>query len=117
MALAAATVDAGETVFSDFAKLLAGLRATDSLSWPLRCSDQVDRIGTVIFEISVHTINDIMTSHQSWQDVGLGASGETYLVGEDLLLRNQSRFLIEDRERYLEMIPQDWHTGGHRTAD
>jgi PAS domain S-box-containing protein len=45
-----------------------------------------------------------MTSNEAWADVGLGASGETYLVGHDLLLRNQSRFLIEDRDQYLEMI-------------
>jgi PAS domain S-box-containing protein len=103
VALTATKVDAGETVFSDFAKYLPALgRPTAFVAAPVFGSN--DRIGTVIFEISVDTINDIMTSHQSWQDVGLGASGETYLVGEDLLLRNQSRFLIEDREQYIEMI-------------
>jgi HAMP domain-containing protein len=103
VALAATNVEVGETVFSDFEKYLPALgRPTAFVAAPVfRLSE---RIGTVIFEISIYTINDIMTSHQSWQDVGLGVSGETYLVGEDLLLRNQSRFLIEDRERYLEMI-------------
>jgi len=103
VALAATNVEVGETVFSDFEKYLPALgRPTAFVAAPVfRLSE---RIGTAIFEISIYTINDIMTSHQSWQDVGLGVSGETYLVGEDLLLRNQSRFLIEDRERYLEMI-------------
>jgi PAS domain S-box-containing protein len=103
VALAATKVEAGETVFSDFEKYLPALgRPTAFVAAPVFGSSE--RTGTVIFEISVDTINDIMTSHQLWQDVGLGVSGETYLVGEDLLLRNQSRFLIEDREQYLEMI-------------
>ena len=61
-------------------------------------------IGVLAFQMPVDQINDIMTSQQAWQSVGLGLSGETYLVGADKLLRNQSRFLIEDRENYLEMI-------------
>jgi PAS domain S-box-containing protein len=103
VALAATNVEVGETVFSDFEKYLPALgRPTAFMASPVFGPN--DRIGTVIFEISVDTINDIMTSHQSWQSVGLGESGETYLVGEDLLLRNQSRFLIEDRVQYLKMI-------------
>ena len=61
-------------------------------------------VGVLAFQMPVDQINDIMTSQQAWKSVGLGLSGETYLVGADKLLRNQSRFLIEDRENYLEMI-------------
>ena len=66
--------------------------------------DNGNIIGVLAFQMPVDHINDIMTSQQAWQSVGLGSSGETYLVGADKLLRNQSRFLIEDRENYLEMI-------------
>jgi PAS domain S-box-containing protein len=62
------------------------------------------KIGVLIFQMPVDQINDIMTNKQSWHEVGLGDSGETYIVGEDLTLRNQSRFLIEDKENYLSMI-------------
>jgi len=61
-------------------------------------------IGVLAFQMPVDQINDIMTSRHAWKDVGLGLTGETYLVGADKLLRNQSRFLIEDRENYLEAI-------------
>ncbi len=61
-------------------------------------------IGVLAFQMPIDKINAIMTSHQSWKDVGLGVSGETYIVGADYTLRNQSRFLIEDRENYLKMI-------------
>ena len=62
------------------------------------------KIGVLVFQMPIDHINAIMTSHQAWKDVGLGESGETYLVGEDYMMRNQSRFLIEDREEYLAMI-------------
>jgi len=60
--------------------------------------------GVLIFQMPIDRINDIMTSRGAWKDVGLGESGETYIVADDLLMRNQSRFLIEDREAYLSMI-------------
>ena len=66
--------------------------------------DGEEKIGVLAFQMPVDRINDLMTSQQAWSQVGLGESGETYLVGPDLLLRNQSRFLIEDRDQYLEMI-------------
>jgi PAS domain S-box-containing protein len=68
--------------------------------------DQDKLIGVLAFQMPVDHINNIMTSHNSWKNVGLGESGETYLVGADKLLRNQSRFLIEDRERYLQLIEE-----------
>ena len=72
------------------------------IATPVFDSDKM--IGVLAFQMPVDRINDIMTSHQAWKDVGLGDSGETYLVGDDKLLRNQSRFLIEDRENYQDMI-------------
>jgi anti-anti-sigma regulatory factor len=61
-------------------------------------------IGVLAFQMPIDRINEIMTSRQEWARVGLGESGETYIVGDDLTLRNQSRFLIEDREGYLSAI-------------
>lgn len=61
-------------------------------------------VGVLLFQMPIDRINAIMTNKQKWSDVGLGASGETYIVGDDYLLRNQSRFLIEDRDNYFKMI-------------
>lgn len=64
------------------------------------------KIGVLIFQMPIDRINNIMTSNHGWADVGLGKSGETYIVGEDYLLRNQSRFLIEDSTNYFRMIKE-----------
>jgi len=74
--------------------------------------DGAERLGVLVFQMPIDRINDVMTNNYGWSDVGLGKSGETYLVGDDYLLRNQSRFLIEDRENYFALIrriglPQD----------
>ena len=62
------------------------------------------KIGVLVFQMPIDGINSIMTHKQNWVQVGLGTSGETYLVGDDYKLRNQSRFLIEDKENYFKMI-------------
>ena len=99
----ATKLDSGGFVFADFEPYAPSFgKPTAFVAAPVFVRDKLK--GVLAFQMSVDDINSIMTSHQSWAEVGLGVSGETYLVGEDMLLRNQSRFLIEDKDKYLEMI-------------
>jgi anti-anti-sigma regulatory factor/HAMP domain-containing protein len=66
--------------------------------------DGDDMAGVLVFQMPVDRINNIMTNDRRWREVGLGETGESYIVGEDFTLRNQSRFLIEDREGFLATI-------------
>ena len=61
-------------------------------------------IGVLAFQMPIDRINNIMTSNREWEKVGLGKTGETYIIGEDFKLRNQSRFLIEDSSNYFKML-------------
>jgi anti-anti-sigma regulatory factor len=61
-------------------------------------------VGVLAYQMPTVRINEIMTSGGRWEDVGLGASGETYIVAEDLTLRSESRFLLEDKASYLAAI-------------
>jgi methyl-accepting chemotaxis protein len=47
-----------------------------------------------------------MTFDTKWEEVGLGATGETYLVGKDYTLRSESRFLIENIEGFLGLLKE-----------
>ncbi|MCW8883909.1 MAG: methyl-accepting chemotaxis protein [Motiliproteus sp.] len=47
-------------------------------------------LGVLIFQMPVDKINNVMQTSE-----GLGESGETYLVGNDYLMRSQSRFVEE----------------------
>jgi len=49
-------------------------------------------IAVIFFEMSVRHLNDVMTSNKNWRAEGLGETGETYIVGEEL--HNAKRFPI-----------------------
>ncbi len=66
--------------------------------------DGSTKVGVLIFQMPIDRINDIMTNQEEWKRVGLGNSGETYLIGPDSTMRNQSRFLLEDKPNYLATI-------------
>ncbi len=61
-------------------------------------------IGVLAIQVPVDEINNVMTGNRKWEADGLGKSGETYLVGQDYLMRSVSRFLIETPEEYLKTL-------------
>lgn len=62
------------------------------------------KTGVLIIQLPVDNINQIMTFDNKWQEAGLGESGETYLVGGDKLVRSESRFLIEDKSNFIQVL-------------
>ncbi len=60
--------------------------------------DGSEKVGVLIFQMPIDRINLLMTSNHNWKNVGLGESGETYIIGKDLAMRSQSRFFIEDKD-------------------
>lgn len=60
--------------------------------------------GVLIFQMPIDGINHIMTSDHKWKEIGQGDSGETYLVGHDAMARSLSRFLVEDKGSYLDIL-------------
>lgn len=94
---------ADESVLIDFAPYLPSYNAAASfIASPIMRNGE--RLGILIFQMPIEGINSIMTNKKSWEKMGFGKSGETYLVGNDNLLRSQSRFLIEDKEAYLQAM-------------
>jgi len=53
-------------------------------------------------QLPIDEINNIMSSFGNWDKDGLGKTGESYIVGDDYLMRTNSRFMVEDRENYLQ---------------
>ncbi len=66
--------------------------------------DQNEFIGVIAVQIPVNEINNVMTGNRNWESDGLGKSGETYLVGQDYLMRSVSRFLVDSPKQYLEIL-------------
>jgi methyl-accepting chemotaxis protein len=59
------------------------------------------RIGVLIFQLNLTAINDIMTSSKNWKNVGLGKTGESYLIDDKKRMITVSRFFTEDPKSYI----------------
>jgi HAMP domain-containing protein/signal transduction histidine kinase len=57
------------------------------------------RLGVVVHEVESGTFTDLVTFQGRWPAVGLGETGEAYIVGPDLKLRSESRFVKEMSEK------------------
>lgn len=95
----------GQIVVEDFAPYLPSYNGAASFA-AAPVFEHGKRLGVLIVQMPIDEINAIMTSGGLWADVGLGESGETYLLGQDRLARSMSRFLMEDPNGYLAMLRQ-----------
>jgi len=82
--------DRGHVAFADFARYApSGDVPAAFVGSPVH-DDEGRLIGVLAAQISAEAVNDIMRF-----DEGMGETGETYAVGEDLLMRSDSRFSEE----------------------
>jgi methyl-accepting chemotaxis protein len=56
--------------------------------------------AVIVIIIPNTEINEVMTSAQKWNQVGLGATGETYLVAHDDTLRSETRLMLQNKDAY-----------------
>lgn len=68
--------------------------------------DGDEKIGVIAFQMPVDRLKNILTNKEQWSEVGLGESGETYVVGSDHTMRSQSRFLIQSPDAYFKMAEE-----------
>lgn len=61
-------------------------------------------IGVFIVQLPIDRVNQIMTFSDKWKDVGLGDSGETYLVGPDKTPRSISRFMKQNSAGFVDLM-------------
>lgn len=89
----------GQVYLSDFSTYLPSYNNFASfIATPV--FDGPHRVGVLIFQMPIGNIDNIMTFAGDWEKVGLGKTGETYLIGNDFKLRSNSRFLLEDAESF-----------------
>lgn len=65
---------------------------------------QARHVGELVFALQVDLIDSIMTDDRHWREAGMGETGQSYLVGTDYLMRSNDRWLLENPERYWEML-------------
>ena len=62
------------------------------------------KIAVLIYQLPVEKISNITTSNQAWRNVGLGETGETFVVGGDNKRHSESRLFIESPSEYLRAV-------------
>lgn len=75
--------------------------ADEPTAWflsPVGPQGRVD--GVLALQFPISKINRLMTMDRRWEESGMGATGETFIVGPDDLMRSDSRLFLEDPEAY-----------------
>lgn len=75
--------------------------ASEPTAWfvsPVGPAGRVD--GVLALQFPISKINALMTMNGHWEEAGMGATGETFIVGPDDLMRSNSRLFIEDPDAY-----------------
>lgn len=85
----------GITDFSDY------LPATEPTAWMVSpVGPRGHPEGVLALQFPISKINNLMTADRNWAAVGMGATGETFLVGPDNLMRSDSRLFLENPDKY-----------------
>lgn len=63
-----------------------------------------ETIAVLIYQMPVDRITEILTYGGKWREVGLGDSGESYMIGDDFKLRSPSRFHLEEPEGFTDSL-------------
>lgn len=61
-------------------------------------------IGVLVLRLSADEIARLATGEERWESVGLGESGEVYVVASDGRMRSESRAFLEDPGAYLDAV-------------
>lgn len=93
-----ATNDIDFVMATDFAEYLPSSEPTAWMLTPIGPPGRA--AGVMVLQYPISIVNYLMTADQQWNRVGMGRTGETYVVGDDDLMRSDSRMFIEDRDAY-----------------
>jgi ABC-type nitrate/sulfonate/bicarbonate transport system substrate-binding protein len=94
---------AGEARLIDFSSYLPAYQEPMAFA-AAPVFDGDNRIGVAVFALSIDRVNDILTEYQTWPLDTFWRTGEVMIVAADGTLRNDSRWLAEDKTQYLQDI-------------
>lgn len=94
---------ADHVVFTDFEFYQpAGMAPTAWMVAPIPAVGKPE--GVLAFQAPISKINKVLTFDKKWADAGMGETGETIMVGQDFLMRSDSRLFVEDPDKYRQKV-------------
>jgi methyl-accepting chemotaxis protein len=93
-----------DTVYlSDFAPYLASY--DDQAAFAAAPIFDGDRqIGVIAMQYPIDKITEAMSSNKAWEKIGLGKTGDTFLVGQDKTMRTNARYVIENKTAFADLL-------------
>lgn len=75
--------------------------ADEPTAWMMSPVGQGGRVeGVLALQFPISKINRLMTADKKWEAIGMGDTGETFLVGPDGLMRSDSRMFLENPDQF-----------------
>jgi len=99
----ALSMSEGELAFDDFAPYEPSYNSPAAFIATPIFIDGVKK-GVLIFQMPVGIINKIMRFNDKFKEAGLGESGEAYLVGSDYMMRSNSRFQKDIKDKTVQAL-------------
>ena len=63
--------------------------------------DGETQIGVLAMQYPIDKITDVMNSSKKWKAIGLGDTGDMFIVGADKLMRSNARYVAENKENFI----------------
>lgn len=96
------TAPIGSTKFFDFAPL-SRLRKNPVAYLATPIFDDTSFLGTLLYQIPLERMDNILSNQKHWDQLGLKKSGEIVAFGIDGYIRNNSRLFFENPDVFLKM--------------
>jgi methyl-accepting chemotaxis protein len=62
------------------------------------------QIGVIAMQYPIDKITEVMSSGKAWEKIGLGKTGDLFLVGPDKLMRTNARYLTENKTAFADVL-------------
>jgi methyl-accepting chemotaxis protein len=62
------------------------------------------QIGVLAMQYPIDKITEAMSSGKAWEKIGLGQTGDLFLVGPDQLMRTNARYVVENKTVFADLL-------------
>lgn len=91
------------TYLSDFAPYLASY--DDQAAFvAVPIYDGPKQVGVLAMQYPIDKLTDTMNANKAWKSIGLGETGDAFLVGNDKFMRTTARYVLEDKPGFLAQL-------------
>jgi methyl-accepting chemotaxis protein len=94
-----------DSKLSDYAPYLASYNDQAAFA-AVPIFDGDKQVGALAMQYPIDKVTETLNSNKAWKDIGLGATGDVFVVGPDFRMRSNARYMVDRsmREDFFERI-------------